>query len=192
MNVLLHYIRKKRYLYLILSILFIFGFGTGIFVGFQNQTLIQTQLLQFSNQIQGITFQGMCLHFGILSFLVISSMFVIGIPFFLAFFFIEGVSIGIILMGFLNVYQFKGLCFAIIFLLIVYFIFLVGLYILFPKCLELARSVIAKIIYKRENEIHILKTLQSGLVLVFLLGINDLFLVFTSTKFLSIFRFLLS
>lgn len=190
MNILLQYIKKKKYLYLALTILFLFGLGTGILIGFQNKEFFYSQNL--SNQIQGITLQGMGLHFGILSFLVISSMFVIGIPFFLAFFFIEGTAMGIIFAAFFTLFQLKGIFFSLIFFLTIYLFFLIGLYILFPKCLELSRSIIAKMVYKRDNEIHILKVMKSSLIIVFLLGINDFFLLLTSSKFLSIFHFLLS
>lgn len=173
-------------------VLLITGFLTGLLMGFPNKLEMETSLIRFANNIQGVSVPLIFSRFSFLCFAYTSSLFVIGIPALLIFFFFEGFITGFLFASFGAVFHFKGFLFGLIFLIVVNGFFIIGSLLIFIKALELARSIISHIIYKKDNEKHILNTLIKGLAILFILGLNDLFLYFTSSPLLNFFRFLLS
>ena len=191
MNVIVKYMKKRRTIMLFVSILLILGIIMGIVIAFNSKSEFISILNQYKSNINGLTFINLITHFSILSFLLISSILAIGIPLFTMIFFIEGLNIGFIITIFSLTFRLNGFLFSILFLLFTNLIFLIFLFLLFPKCLEICRNVIGRILYKKDNEVYILRLIGISLILIFIAFIIDFISFLISSYILNIFHFLL-
>ena len=189
MNVIVKYMKKRRTIMLFVSILLILGIIMGIVIAFNSKSEFISILNQYKSNINGLTFINLITHFSILAFLLISSILAIGIPLFTMIFFIEGLNIGFIITIFSLTFRLNGFLFSILFLLFTNLIFLI--FLLFPKCLEICRNVIGRILYKKDNEVYILRLIGISLILIFIAFIIDFISFLISSYILNIFHFLL-
>ena len=65
------------------------------------------------------------------------------------------------------------------------------LFLLFPKCLEICRNVIGRILYKKDNEVFILRLVGLSLILIFIVFIIEFISFLISSHILNIFHFLI-
>ena len=191
-NTLKNYIKKRSNIYLFLSIILIIGFILGIILGSFNSQNMQSSLISFSNNLKGPNISIFFINFGIITFLIILSLFIISIPIFVIYTFYKGLEIGFIVSLFMFTFNFKGLIFIIIYAILFNLSEIILLFLLFPKCLEMTRLTIGKLIYHHENELKILKLLKNSLTLIVLINIYNLFMCLCGSPILNIFHFLLN
>ena len=173
-------------------IILLIGLIVGIIIAFQSKNTFIPVLKEYQQQINGLTFINLFTHFCLLAFLLITSIMVIGIPLYIIIFFIEGLNIGFIITIFSLIFKIKGLIFSLIFLFFTNFIFLLALFLIFPKCIEIARNIIGHFLYHKENEALILNLLIAGLIFILFALLIDLIFFFISPKILNLFHFLIT
>ena len=191
MNVIVKYMKKRRTIMLFVSVLLILGIIMGIVIAFNTKNDFIPLLTQYKSNIKGLTFINLISHFSILCFLLISSILAIGIPLFTMTFFIEGLNIGFLITIFSLTFKLNGFLFALLFILFTNILFLIFLFLLFPKCLEICRNVIGRILYKKDNEIFILRLIGLSLVLIFIAFTAEFISFLISSHILNIFHFLI-
>lgn len=191
MNGLVNYLRKHNTIFLFLGILIIWGVISGVVIGFKYHETMKVTLEVFKDNISGLSWSNLLSHFGLFTFLLITSFFIVGILFYLMVLFLEGLNIGFLLTIFLLKFHIKGFLFAILLFIIKHGIALFGLIFLFFKCLELARSNIGKIIYKKNNDQHLMKYLKNAFYLIIICLVGDILMLFLGSKILHVFDFLL-
>ncbi len=163
----------------------------GIMIAFKTKTSFIPILKQYSNNINGLTWLNLTSHFTLLAFLLITSIIIIGIPFYLIFLFIEGINIGFLITIFTLIFHIKGLIYALFFILFTNFFILIPLYLMFFKCLEISRNIIGHFLYKKDNETIILKNIMASLIIILISLIGDFIFFLISSKILNIISFLL-
>ncbi len=176
---------------LFLSIILIIGSTMGILIAIKTKTSFIPILNQYQEKINGLTWLNLITHFTILTFLLITSIVLIGIPFYFIVLFIEGINIGFLATIFFLIFKIKGFIFSIFFIIFTNFFIIAFLFLLFPKCLEISRNIISHFLYKKDNEIVILKYIMSSLIFIFISLIGDLLFLLISPKVLNILSFLL-
>ncbi len=190
MNVIVKYMKKRRTLMLFASILLIIGIIMGVIIAFNSKPEFIPLLTQYKSNIKGLTFINLMSHFSILTFLLVSSTLAIGIPLFTMVFFIEGLNIGFLITIFSITFRLNGFLFSLLFILFTNLIFLIFLFLLFPKCLEICRNVIGRILYKKDNEVFILRLVGLSLILIFIAFIIEFISFLISSHILNIFQLL--
>ncbi len=191
MRELKKYLKKKKYLLLFVGILFSIGLIVGLILSITHINWIQNDILYFANHLESQTYEYTLFHFFLLVVSLFFSFFGIGIPILCTILFYEGMSLGFLIGSFTLCFQLKGLLFSILFYLITKGAYLLILIFFFFKCIEIARKMIGKYIYKTNPSMYIVKMLKGTLILIFFVFLIDSFLYFFATPLITIFRFLL-
>ena len=186
------YLQKNKYFFLFLSVLLLIGLLLGIYIAWQNKSLLQELVYLYAQNIETKTYNYLFFHFFILVISVILSFFVIGIPLFCALLFYEGMSLGFILCLFTLNYNISGLCFALIFLLITKIFYLVCLVFIFTKSLKIASKRIGNYLYKTKNYDLIIKYTKGSAMFIIMVLLYDTALLFLGPKILPLFKFLIT
>jgi len=185
------YCFKKRYLLLFLAVLICFGSIVGLYLGIHNIDYLKENVLYYVTNINSQTYNYILIHFFVVTISIITSFIGIGIPFLCTLIFYEGMSIGFLIGLFSITYGLKGILFSLIFLIITKLIYLIILVFLFSKCLNIARKMIGKFIYKTDPSILVKHLLKGCICLTGMLLLYDTLLVLIGNKVISIFQFLL-
>ena len=185
------YLQARKYLLLFLGIILLIGFGIGMFLGITNIEALRYSVMSYASNMGGASFNYLYFHFFIVVISVLLSFCLIGVPLLCAIIFYEGMSIGFLIGIFGLTYGLKGLLFSVLLLLVTKFVYLFLLIFLFSKCLQIARRMIGRFLYKSKNN-ELMVHLAKG-VLVIVLGIifYDTLLLLCGSKILKTFSFLL-
>ncbi len=175
-------LKRHKNLFLFITILFLFGFATGILFYFKQEPSIkETILLSMTNLFQEniFTIKNIFYHFIIL-LLICSTLFCfVGLPFLVFYIFFEGISIGFILPIFFSLYKINAIWYFLIYFLLVKFIFLFFLFLLFVKSVHYIKSYI---ICLKNKSYDFIKNLKFIFVFIILVLINDVFIYFLGNR----------
>ncbi len=186
------YLQARKYLLLFLMVLLLIGFGIGMFLGITNIEALRYSVISYASNMGGSSFNYLYFHFFMVIISVLLSFCLIGVPLLCTIIFYEGMSSGFLLGIFSLTYGLKGLLFSVIFLLITKFIYIFLLIFLFSKCLQIARRMIGRFLYKSNNNELLFHLVKGVLVIVIGIIFYDTLLMFTGTKIIQNFSFLLT
>lgn len=192
MDKIKEYCRKKRFLLLFLAVLFLFGLIVGLYLGIDGIEILKKDVLYYARNIGSQSYNYLLIHFFFLTISLVLSFFAIGIPLLCTILFYEGMCLGFLLGIFSLTYGVGGGLFAAIFFVLTKLFFVVILILFFLKCLEIARKMIGKYIYKTDPSIVISKHLKACFYLIGFVLIYDLFLIILGDKILPLFSFLIA
>jgi len=185
-------LKHKNYLKFIVIILLL-GLLTGIiYYSLLNNEIkdnIAETLLNYNNY----RYNGIIKDLIIMSLLLVTSLFVIGIPCSLFYLFYESLSIGFLISIFFASFKFSGLLYILIYILINRVLLLILMIIFVRKVINISRYIIGFFIYRKETQIGnkiILNFEKSIYIIIFVLIIN-IFLYFFSSSIFSNLAFLL-
>ena len=184
--------KNRNYLLLVCSLM-----GLGIILGiiyyhFLNPD-IQNSLINTITNFQNFQYNGILKYLTIMSLLLISSFFIIGLPLSLFYLFYESLSLGFILNIFYLTFKIKGLLYALIYLLINKLLVLLLLIIFVKKCLHISRLIIGHFIYRKDNVIKekIIYNFKSSLYIILYVLIINIVLYIISPYIFKTLAFLL-
>lgn len=186
------YFKKKKYLFLFLAVLILFGVVVGLFLGISNIDFLKENVLYYASHVEDQSLSYSLFHFFLLVISLATSFFGIGIPFLCAIIFYEGLTIGFLIGIFSCTYLIGGFFFSIIFILLskLPYLFLLVLFIL--KCFEIARKMIGKYLYKTDPSLAVSNLLKACICIILLVLFYDTILYFVGNKILPFFDFLIS
>lgn len=183
---------NKKFI-LFLLVLFVMGIITGLgYFNFFNADLKSTITTSFHNfilNINEIKINNIIPHGLFISFLIITSFLVIGLPICLFYLFYNGFLVGFVIRSFTFIKGFKGFIFSLVYLLITKVIYLFFLFLLIMTLIKLSIKIIRKDNFKKEKIFILSKRSLLCFIIIFL---NDLFLYFGGGKILNIFNFLIN
>lgn len=186
-----YYIRKKKYLFLFFSVLLLFGFIIGLLLGISNIDILRESVTYYAENIQNRSYNYLFIHFFILVIGLGTSFVGLGIPILCTLLFYEGLSFGFIISIFSVTCGIGGFLFSLLFLIITKVIYLFLFLLFFLKCIEIARKMIGKFIYKTEFPHIVISLLKASILFICFIFINDLVVLFLGNKILPIFGFLI-
>ncbi len=185
------YLQARKYLLLFLGIIFLIGFGIGMFLGITNIEDLRYSVISYASNMGGASFNYLYFHFFMVVISVLLSFCLIGVPLLCAIIFYEGMSIGFLTSIFGLTYGLKGLLFSVLLLLVTKFIYMLLLIFLFSKCLQIARRMIGRFLYKSKNNELMIHLVKGALVIVLGIIFYDTLLFFCGSKIVQAFSFLL-
>jgi len=192
MHKLKSYMKNKKYIFLFLGILFLIGIITGMILGITNIESLKEDVFYYASNIGNNSYNYLLIHFFLLILSLVTSFIGFGIPILCTILFYEGLTFGFLLGIFSFTYQIGGFLFASIYFLLTKGFYVLFLSFFFFKCLEIARKMIGKFIYKTDPSTMIVKYLIACGVLIVLTFLFDGVVFFLARKILPLFHFLIS
>lgn len=179
-------LKKHKNLFLFISILFLFGFATGILFYFkQDATIKETINLSLTNLFQEnvFTIKNIFYHFLILIVICSTLFCFIGLPLLILYIFFEGITIGFILPIFFSLFKINALWYFLVYFFLIKFLFLFFLFFLFVKAIHYLKNYI---ICLKNKSYDFIKNLKFILVFLVLILINDVFTYFVFNRILML------
>lgn len=185
-------IKNKKYLIFMLIIVLI-GLVVGIFYYTFQSNEMKNNIINTLNTYSSFHYNAIIKDLIIMSLLLISSFFIIGIPCAFFYIFYEGFSIGFLLSIFLASFQIKGVIYILLFLLINKTITLMIMFFFIKKIINIGRYSIGYLLYKKEGMIKekIINNFVSSLAYIIVIFILNIFLYFLSLFLFNHLSFLL-
>lgn len=186
------YIQKKKYIFLFLGSLLLFGSIIGLVLSMKNMDILESHVIFYQSHLDTVSYNYLLFHFFLLVISIATSFFGVGILLLCAIVFYEGITIGFVIGAFTEVFDLSGALFSLIFCLITKGIYLCLLTLIFIKCIQIARKMIGFYIYKKDQKKTVIQLLKSSIICFILIFINDFLLLILGTKIISLFHFLIS
>lgn len=183
--------KHKNYLLFVVIIL-----ALGIFVGvlyyqFLSQSM-KDSIITTLKTYQTFNYNNTLKDLIIMSFLLITSFFVIGLPLSIFYLFYEGISLGFLLNIFYVTYKFKGIIYFLLHFFINKLLILILLIFFIKRIINISRYTIGYLIYKHDSSLKekiFIDFKKSLYTIIIVLTINIILyflapLIFNNLKFL--------
>ena len=173
--------KNRNYLVFVLAIIAIGILAGIIYFHFLDKDTLNN-LLTTLNNYNVIKYNGILKYLTIMSLLLISSFFVIGIPFSLFYLFYESLSFGFLINAFYMAFKIKGILYILIYLIVNKLLVFILLIIFVKKCIRIGRLMIGMFIYRKDNLIKekIMHNFKSNLYIILYVFIINTILYFLS------------
>ena len=185
---------KKIYL-LIIAFLVIGVICGIIFLNIASEDAKEIIFLNINNYILNMSnnhVNNILLHLIVLSSLVISSFFIIGIPISMFYLFYNGFSIGFIVSSFINIFGINGFIYGLIYVIITKGLFIILCSILTIYLIKISKLIIDKVVNKISIKDKIYYLLIKCIIIIGIVLLIDVLLYFFGIPILNIFKFLLN
>ena len=171
---------------LILGIIFVINLRDSLFEN------ISSNLLIWQKNLTNFHFNNILPHLLLIPFLLILSLYFIGLPLNIFYIFYNGFSIGFIISCLTKLWGFNGLLYGFCYCFINKGIFILLLFLLYLLIMNVVEKNFHKIFKKDIHGTSIIKNnfKKCGIIYI-IIFINDLLIYFLGGKFLNIFNFLL-
>ncbi len=177
-------LKKHKSLFLFLSILFLFGFVTGILFYFKQEASVkETILLSLNNLFQENVFpiKNIFYHFIILMIICSTLFCFIGLPLLIFYIFFESITIGFLFPIFFSLFKINAIFYFSLYFLLIKFFFLFFLFLFFVKSFRYIKSYLSCL---KRKSYDFVKNLKYVAILILIILINDLFVYFVSNRIL--------
>lgn len=177
-------LKKHKSLLLFISVLFLFGFITGILFYFKQEASVKESiLLSLANLFQNnvFTIKNIFYHFIILIVICATLFCFIGLPILVLYIFFEGITIGFIVPIFFSLFKINAIWYFLLYFFLVKFLFVFFLFMLFVKSIHYLKNYILCL---KKKSYAFIKNLKYIVILIFIILINDLFVYFVSNRLL--------
>ncbi len=181
-------LEQHKYLFLFLSILFIFGILSGILFYYKQDLGVQKNILINAQNMFGhniFTIKNIGIHLGCILLLIAASFLFLAPLIFIFLFFFEGVSLGFVIPIFFSLYKWKAILVFGLYFILVKGIYLILIYYFFVNLILFCQKFKEYFKYKKLNFLTILKKL---FILGLFIILNDVLIYFFANK-LFIFLF---
>lgn len=184
--------KHKNYLLFVVIILAI-GILIGIlYYQFLNQSM-KDSIISTLKTYQAFNYNNTLKDLIIMSLLLITSFFVIGLPLGLFYLFYEGVSLGFLLNIFYVTYNFKGILYFLIHFFINKLLILILLIFFIKRIINISRYTIGYLIYKHDTSLKekIFNNFKKSLYTIMIVLVINIILYFLSPIIFNNLQFLL-
>ena len=191
---IINYFKRRRYLFIFFSVLFIIGMITGIVIYLKLDNNIKLNLINnltnFKEDIINNRLNPINNHIFLLFLSCVLTLTVIGYFYGLFYFFYEGMSISFTSMYLCLNYGLKGLIFSILYNICFKLLFLILFCLVLDKLFNFLSYIICYIFHKKCN-ITLKKTILSVIILSVFIILNDLIIFFFGNYLVKILIFVL-
>ena len=184
---------KKLYLLMITFIVIGIVCGT-IFLNVASEDAKEIIFLNINNYIQNMNnnhVNNIILHLIVLSSLVMSTFFIIGVPISMFYLFYNGFSIGFTINSFINIFGINGFIYGLIYILITKGLFIVLFTLLNIYLIRISKLIIDKIVNRISIKDKIYYLLIRCIIIISIVLLFDVLLYFFGIPLLNIFKFLI-
>ena len=183
---------NRKYL-IFISIIVGIGFCSGIIyynlLSNEIKDLISNTLISYNNYRCNNIIKDLI----IMSFLLVTSFFILGIPCSLFYIFYEGLSLGLIISIFSANFKISGLIYSTIYIIVNKLLIIIIMIFFIKKLINISRYIIGIFIYKKDIEIKnkLIKCLYNSLCLIIIVLILNVILYFITPSIFNKLTFLL-
>ncbi len=177
-------LKRHKSLLLFISILFFFGFITGILFYFKQEASVKENItLSLTNLFQNnvFTIKNIFYHFIVLIIICATLFCFIGFPILIIYIFFEGITIGFIVPIFFSLFKINAVWYFLLYFFLVKFLFVFFLFMLFVKSFYCLKNYI--LCLKRKSYAF-MKNLKYIVLLIVFILVNDCFVYFVSNRIL--------
>ncbi len=173
--------RHKKYLLFVITLIAL-GILAGVLYYYFLESQTKEEVLNTISNFNNFRYNAILKDLTIMSLLLISSFFIIGIPFSFFYLFYEGISFGFLLNIFYLTFKIKGIIYILIYFIINKFLTLLLMFIFILKCTRISRYMVGAIIYPKETPIKekIFNSFKSNLYVIVFIFIINVILYFTT------------
>ena len=177
-----------KYRRIIALIIVFFGILLGIFIFKKISNNNMNYIIENTDKIKYVNGKIIAIHIIILSISFLFSFIIIGILLISIYIFFESIIIGFMGCYFVSLHNIKGLYYSAVYLVIFKFLTIFLFLILLFKYIKIQKSIY---LYLKKQSINITKTILNTIIIIFLIIINDFFLLLFGDNIINIFSFLL-
>ena len=184
--------KHKNYLLFVIIVLAI-GILVGIlYYQFLNQNM-KDNIISTLKTYQTFNYNNTLKDLIIMSLLLITSFFVIGLPFGIFYLFYEGFSLGFLLNIFYITYKFKGIIYFLLHFFINKLLILILLIFFIKRIINISRYTIGYLLYRHDNSIKekIFNNFKKSLYTIMIVLVINIILYFLSPVIFNNLKFLL-
>ena len=185
-------VKNKKY-FLFVAVIIIVGIVSGLIYSALLNDTVKSNLINTIKNQDSFTSNFILKDLIIMAVLLITSLFIIGIPLSIFYLFYEGLTMGFLLTTFFMSYKFKGIIYIIIYLitnkLVTFFLFLIFI----KRIINIARYIIGFIIYHKDKMIKekIINNIFRASYIIFFVFILNIVIYFLSPLLLKLVEFLI-
>ena len=184
--------QNKKYL-MFIGIILLAGLFMGIiyyfFISNDTKEIISNTLINYNNYRYNAIFKDLI----IMSLLLVTSIFVIGIPCSLFYVFYEGFSIGFLSSVFFINFSFSGLIYILLYFIVNKLFVLLLMTFFIKKIINISRCIVRLIVYKKDNciKMNLVNTFCSSIYLIISVLIINIILYLITPYIFSTVSFLI-
>lgn len=184
--------KNKKYLKIV-SIILLIGLIVGIFYYFSLSSNIKEDISNTLLNYKNFRYNAIVKDLVVMSFLLVTSIFIIGIPCGFFYLFYESLSIGFLLSIFTVNFKITGLIYILLYILINKIIVLILMLFFIKKIINISRYIIGIIIYRKDTLIKnkLLLNLNNCMYIIIFSLIVNILLYFISPYIFSKLAFLI-
>lgn len=184
--------KHKNYLLFVVIVIAI-GILIGIlYYQFLNHS-IKDSIITTLKTYQSFNYNNALKDLIVMSLLLITSFFVIGLPLGIFYLFYEGISLGFLLNIFYVTYKFKGIIYFLIYFLVNKLLILILLIFFVKRIINISRYTIGYLVYRHDNAIKekIFNNFKKSLYTIMIVLVINIILYFLSPVIFNNLKFLL-
>ncbi len=154
---------------------------------------IKENIIMTVNNLKTFEYNAIIKDLVIMSILLVSSFFIVGIPLSLFYLFYEGLSIGFLINIFYVVYKIKGILYILVYILLNKLITLILIIFFIKKIINISRLIIGLVIYKNNQTVKnkLISNFRNSLYIILFTLIINIILYFISPSIANYFNFLI-
>lgn len=190
---MLTYLKQNKKYLIFIGIIILIGLISGIIYYILLNTDIKSSISDTLVGYNKFRYNAIIKDLIIMSFLLVTSIFLIGIPFSLFYLFYEGMSLGLILSMFFVNFKLSGLFYVIFYIVINKLLVLLLMSFFIKKMINVGRLVVGIFIYRKDNLVKnkLLLNLKNSLYLIVIVFIINTLLYFITPSIFTYLSFLL-
>lgn len=190
---MLTYLKEQKKYLIFIGIILLIGLISGVVYYILLNSDIKENITETMINYNNFRYNSIIKDLIIMSNLLVTSLFLIGIPLGLFYLFYEGMSFGVILSIFIVNFKLSGLFYIIFYFLINKLLILLIMTLFIKKIINVGRYVIGMFIYHKDNLIKnkLIINLKNGLYLIVIIFVINILLYFITPSIFNYLAFLL-
>ena len=176
---MLTYLKEQKKYLIFIGIILLIGLISGVVYYILLNSDIKENITETMINYNNFRYNSIIKDLIIMSNLLVTSLFLIGIPLGLFYLFYEGMSFGVILSIFIVNFKLSGLFYIIFYFLINKLLILLIMTLFIKKIINVGRYVIGMFIYHKDNLIKnkLIINLKNGLYLIVIIFVINIYFI---------------
>ena len=187
-----HIIKKNKRYFNFILVIFLIGILSGIiYFQFLNHET-KNEIIETIKLYKTFNSNYIIKDLIVMSVILVSSFFVIGLPIVIFYYFYECLSFGFIFNVFIVTFKLKGIIYSLIYIILNRFIYLILMILFIKKIINISSLVIGLLINKNNNNIKIINNFKNAIYIILFVLIINIVIYFISPIVLEKLSFLLN
>lgn len=186
-------IKQNKWYFKLIGFILLIGFISGIIYYFFLNKDIKINIIESIANYDNFHYNSIIKDLIITSLILVTSIFIIGIPLSLFYLFYEFFSLGFMLSVFFVCFKISGIFYFLLFVIFNKLLVMLLMILFIKKTLNISRFILGNIVYKRNSAVkkNLLINLNNSIYLIVFILICNIIIYFVNPYVLNYFSFLL-